>query len=33
LVIVHAPDIFSDRTAQRHHAQPLRPFGGKGLKC
>ena len=31
LVIVHARDIFADRTAQRHHAQPLRPFGGKGL--
>ena len=31
LVIVHAHDIFADRTAQRHHAQPLRPFGGKGL--
>ena len=31
LVIVHARDIFADRTAQRHHAQPLRPFGRKGL--
>ena len=31
LVIVHARDIFADRTAQRHHAQPLRPFDGKGL--
>ena len=31
LVIVHARDIFADRTAQRHHAQPPRPFGGKGL--
>ena len=31
LVIVHARDIFADRTAQRHHAQPLRPFGRKRL--
>jgi hypothetical protein len=31
LVIVHARNIFADRTAQRHHAQPPRPFGGKGL--
>ena len=31
LVIVHARDIFPDRTAQRHHAQPLRSFDGKGL--
>ena len=26
LVIVHAPDIFTDRTAQRHHAQPGRDW-------
>jgi hypothetical protein len=31
LVIVNARDIFADRTAQRHHAQPLRPFDGKRL--
>jgi hypothetical protein len=31
LVIVHARDIFADRTAQRHDSQPLRPLGGKGL--
>jgi hypothetical protein len=31
LVIVNAREIFADRTAQRHHAQPLRPFRRKGL--
>ena len=31
LVIVHTRDILGDRTAQRYHAQPLCPFGGKGL--
>ena len=31
LVIVHPRDIFPDRAAQRHHAQPPRPFGWKGL--
>ena len=31
LVIVNARDIFADRAAQRHHAQPLRPFGRNGL--
>jgi hypothetical protein len=31
LLIVHARNIFADRTAQRHYAQPLRPFVGKGL--
>ena len=31
LMIVHARDIFADRTAQRHDSQPLRPLGGKGL--
>jgi len=30
LVIVHARDIFGDWTAQRHYAQPLRPFRTKG---
>ena len=28
LVIIHARNIFTDRTAQRHDSQPLRPFGG-----
>jgi len=31
LVINHSRDIFGDRAAQRHHAQSLCPFGGKGL--
>ncbi len=31
LMIVHARNIFADRTAQRHHAQSLRPLNGKGL--
>ena len=32
LMIVHAGNIFADRTAQRDHVQPLRPFNGKGLQ-
>ena len=31
LVIVDARYIFSDRAAERHHAQPLRSFDRKGL--
>ena len=31
LVIVHACDIFANGTAQRHHAEPLCPFGRKRL--
>src|SRR5215472_16988966 len=33
LVVAHAADIFSDRTAERHHVQALRPFGRKRLDC
>ena len=32
LTIVHARNVFGNWTAQRHHAQPLRPFGGKRLE-
>ena len=31
LLIVDTRYIFTDRATQRHHAQPLRPFGRKGL--
>ena len=31
LMVVHARNIFADRTTQCHNAQPLRPFNGKGL--
>ena len=31
-MIDHAGNIFADRTAQRHHAQSLRPFNREGLE-
>ena len=33
LVIVNARDVFADRTAQRHYAQPLRPQRDQAGSC
>ena len=31
LVIVHARDVFANRTAERHYTESLRPFDGRGV--